>query len=1041
MAVRSSPARVVSGLFLLVIAAAAPSSAQDTLPPALGGRVPSLGLPAQFKPYYGAAAGLESRDGDTHLASQLRLGVFRDVGSPVNELLGWSVEYRLGLEDTHLDQGVRALLTTHALGLAVGGELGLRRGDARFVVAVLPPIRRGGPVGAGSELRVEWTHGHGDALAVAVNVPIGQPNLGHTRPHATRVSLGEPPEPAVSLPPPDTALGVILARMARQASWVARFVAPPLGGFSTNLPSEVGAAVRPLRDRLADGAPDLPGPHGVADEFAAWHRAVREAFALTVGALPPPPGTTTPLGDTVAARARAILLERVLLPWNGLLGQAKDGSTREFAQHARGAFARWLMMRSSVPPALHDATLQVFDALLADVEAVRREAQRTWDDSRLVWLPLQLALEPGEYGSQEELDSLVSHAVGRSFQKGNRLRYVHNDRFLTDLIASIGEAREYHVLWIHDVRGRTPAGRPDRLSLLVATHAYLTALRDRVREYDATGRLPLYIVLLDQHYFEQNRSRELLRFLQDPLRRRLDLPDGSDSLAGAMRHAQEELRAAVADSRLLAAERARYGEAWLHDQVKVHVNITFPADPSFRSAQILPLIGVPDDIMRDHRKVALWDVSEEDPYRGMAMYAGMGVGEHYAGPGWEDRAVMLQGPAALKCRDQVRVLLAAQGMRPWEIPHVLRPRPRAPDYDTRVQAEIDSTDRIGLAATRALDLHNAPGFALKEASVAEAVVFSLTAPGGVVKVPDSIWINQLLASLLTGASLRGTRVLLIAPAQSTASAGNWINLVLIHDLFTRLLVARDSLAPVLAASGGVLAPGIYEADIGVDDLQERLRRLARRLRQEPMLRDLYAFAPATTTLLDSAEQQVGPLPARAGAPLPSEQAGNGRPRLHFKGYLYVSAEAWRFIVSGVPMTAGFREYLTQRARQVREGPAVDEGVMAEAMQRVGAMTINPLIDSLARLVPDCHLSAVDCATHRWVFYLAIGSANQDYRSMLMDGEAMLLVSKWTALYALPDFVMLTGLTAWPRTPADLDRYLPPPADFRRWFAWGVRKAF
>ena len=150
------------------------------------------------------------------------------------------------------------------------------------------------------------------------------------------------------------------------------------------------------------------------------------------------------------------------------------------------------------------------------------------------------------------------------------------------------------------------------------------------------------------------------------------------------------MRRAVAASRLLATERAQYGESWLHRLVKVQVNVTNPADPSFRSRLILPLIGLPDDAMRDHRKVVLYDASEADPYRGMAMYAGMGVGEHYAGPAWEDRALMLQGPAALTLRDEARALLEAQGITDGAVPHVLRPQRKAAGYDLRVQAEIDS---------------------------------------------------------------------------------------------------------------------------------------------------------------------------------------------------------------------------------------------------------------------------------------------------------------------------------------------------------------
>jgi hypothetical protein len=54
------------------------------------------------------------------------------------------------------------------------------------------------------------------------------------------------------------------------------------------------------------------------------------------------------------------------------------------------------------------------------------------------------------------------------------------------------------------------------------------------------------------------------------------------------------------------------------------------ADASFWSPQVVPLLGFPDDFIRDHRKIVFHDISEDDPYRGMAIYTGMGFGEHYA---------------------------------------------------------------------------------------------------------------------------------------------------------------------------------------------------------------------------------------------------------------------------------------------------------------------------------------------------------------------------------------------------------------------------
>ena len=55
--------------------------------------------------------------------------------------------------------------------------------------------------------------------------------------------------------------------------------------------------------------------------------------------------------------------------------------------------------------------------------------------------------------------------------------------------------------------------------------------------------------------------------------------------------------------------------------------------------------------MRDHRKVVFYDISEDDPYRGEAIFTGAGIGEHYANLSWEDRSLLLRGPAALGTPD------------------------------------------------------------------------------------------------------------------------------------------------------------------------------------------------------------------------------------------------------------------------------------------------------------------------------------------------------------------------------------------------------
>ena len=72
------------------------------------------------------------------------------------------------------------------------------------------------------------------------------------------------------------------------------------------------------------------------------------------------------------------------------------------------------------------------------------------------------------------------------------------------------------------------------------------------------------------------------------------------------------------------------------------------------------------------------------------------------------------------------------------------------------------------------------------------------------------------------------------------------------------------------------------------------------------------------------------------------------------------------------------------------------------------------------------------------FYLTTGTQNQDTRGLMMDGEAMLVVSGVPAAAALFDFYSLMAKTTWITSDAELDRHLPPPGPLVRWLGWFAR---
>ena len=66
---------------------------------------------------------------------------------------------------------------------------------------------------------------------------------------------------------------------------------------------------------------------------------------------------------------------------------------------------------------------------------------------------------------------------------------------------------------------------------------------------------------------------------------------------------------------------------------------------SNRTSRLIGYLPIAPDasVVRDHRKIVFYDLTELDPGRGAALFGGVGVGEQYASPTWEDRAVRLAG--------------------------------------------------------------------------------------------------------------------------------------------------------------------------------------------------------------------------------------------------------------------------------------------------------------------------------------------------------------------------------------------------------------
>jgi hypothetical protein len=957
--------------------------------------VMSMGQPPRWQPY---AAGLAVGDRtDNGTAGSFLLGVHHPIMNPVIGLLGVSGEVYGTAGGGYSGAGARVLATAPVLALGTGLDWNIERRRVDVMLSYQTAILRGGLLGHGSMLRLDWLPTRGRSFSAGITVPLMQPFAGRTRPRHTDAELPA----AVDLQP--VATGTL-----------------PSGAVAAL--ADVADAMSSLRvyDNLysASNVETLRAGRSYADAMAAYDAGLARAFGAAV--------MDSALGARIATRARAGLLDEVLLPFDALFGQVKDEpQISGLADRAHRSLERWLRDSSGVDPASREAVQRVHARWLGMVERVHQELLDQWKDSRAVWLPLQLALAPEQYDEQSEVDSLLARIIGRPFTDRNAITLLKSSDLALEIARSIYATRDYHVLWMHDFTGRREkTGTVDNVSYEMVADAYLPALTAAVQRYDSVGKLPVFMIMLDQFFYEPRDGRLFMTMLEDPLGADMSLPGDNAERVAHLRARQRELRAAVAASARLQADAKRAGgDSWLHRMVKVNVNIIHPADFSFRSISIVPRIPfTTDNIMREHRKIVLYDLNEADPYRGEMLLMGVGVGEHYASGTWEDRGFRLRGPAALEARAALRRLFLANGFSASEIPAPLRELTSGPAAEQRAN--------LGDYVGRALQVQNEIGFGAKQSSVARALLYNLAQPGSVVIVPDPLWLSDEWAAMLAGAAARGARVFVIAPALANAPSPQAPLMARAHDVMQRLLELRSGLTENLRASGGELRVGIFAAEAHVDDAAGKRREVRQGLQRAPWISTLIPFDAPTLAVLNHAEAQTATDSHEATDIAQDERARP--PQLHQKTQVIARPGAIAALVRQPGWDVVLARSMEARAQQT-----------ARFAQQLGYTT--PDVDTLATRSTDSMLRRYELAIpeaerKRVSFYFTLGTHNEDPRGMMLDGEATIVVSGLPAAAGLVDTYYLMARSTWVTTPAELDRLLPPPSGFWRRVAELVRTA-
>jgi hypothetical protein len=1006
-------------IFLVAVTIAG-AGAQIAVPPERGENIVSMGQPDVWKPYWGPM-GVWNRTDSEQGGFELLGGVYRDLVNPSFGAFGLAGEGYYRSMDDRNDGGLRLFANSPFFGLQAGADYGFRDNEVDFVMSLSFPWRRSGPLGRGDLIRIDYFPGRNHSFSFGLSLPLWRPWAGKTRPQRDAVELIRVPKPEepVYEPTPEIRRSLDLVRNSSQA--INGYTSPFIDQDTetdeahiemfTNLLKQAKQNIN-TRDEL------YPDGHTFEAEINMYHRALEKAFTLAAEAEPEK-------GARVAETARLILLSEVVFPYNRLLGQRKRrDSLLGFGLRAEEVFAAWLFTSSDVPPPRHPAIMYVFRELIDFWEENRREKKHLLVDSRLLWIPLHYAIKPEECDTQSELNDILEAAVEEKFTHANDVHYIINELFQPELHRMIHTARDYHVLWIHDYRGRNNAGNPDEIGFIQTVDGYLAALTDRVREYEQTRKIPVYIIILDEFYYEANDGRLWMTLLEDPLDCEVDLPGGYEEWEQHIRDTQEALRDAVAASPTLQAGKRRYGEKWLKNKIKVHVNNTNPADMSFRSNYLFEWVPfVPDILLRDHRKISFYDVTELDPGKGEAVFTGMGVGEHYSGPTWDDRAILVRGPALMGLKDAAREVLLSQGFSDGDVPPSLRQLPVPHDYDEKLE-ELRARGWTGTA----MQVHNASGYGTKRSNMLKGTLYNLMPRGTHMYIPDSLWNSAVWAGMMVGAALRGCKVFPISPSLANAPSDGLPQMTRANEMFTRLVLIQNILKDEIERAGGMLRVGIYNVEHGVGDPSANVEQFIQGVIEHKLFRSIFPFDQSVFETIVAAAEKMS---AEGFRPeYLAEDVDERKPKLHLKTQMFLSDDLVESLIPLEEWAPVVETYMHARSQQLKLRNNYVEAKMLRHQLEGAAVDLGERWYS----------TVSEEQRNRSFVFLTVGSHNMDYRGKIMDAEVSVCVAGAEAMIAYLDFVSILARTTWIESVEQVDELIPPQSGFKLWMSRFVKNA-
>jgi hypothetical protein len=320
-----------------------------------------------------------------------------------------------------------------------------------------------------------------------------------------------------------------------------------------------------------------------------------------------------------------------------------------------------------------------------------------------------------------------------------------------------------------------------------------------------------------------------------------------------------------------------------------------------------------------------------------------------------------------------------------------------------------------------MQVHNDTGFGLKNATLVKAVIYTMMPKGSFLLAPDQVWSSPTWAGMLVGAALRGCSVFVISPSLLNAPVDVSAAMSRSNEIFRRLIYVENLMEDEIQEIGGRLKIGIYNVDVDVQDVVGRGELLAKNYAENPWLQEAFPFQPSVLQLIQSLS---GQLALKGANPRYLREREDIRmPKLHRKTQFFASKTAVETLVPLEEWGPLLEEYSLARVDQVQRDTYLDSQRYQELF-----------IDEFRRLEEKWREQIQEKEREKAILYLSVGSHNQDFRSQMLDGEVLFLVSEFDSLLGFMDFFALMGLTTWVENVAWLELMLPRYEGF--WFRVG-----